>query len=100
VREVVGPLEDGDRFELLDTAPPAPPSLVHPLLARLAERSGHPPRAKLGWTDVAFFAAQGVPATNFGPGDPTVAHSAGERVERAEIEHVYAVLGSLLTQGA
>ena len=100
VREVVGALEDGDGFELIDTAPPAPPSLVHPLLAGLAERSGHPPRAKLGWTDVAFFAAQGVPATNFGPGDPTVAHSAGERVDRAEIEHVFSVLGALLTQGA
>jgi succinyl-diaminopimelate desuccinylase len=100
VREVVGPLEDGDGFELLDTAPPAPPSLVHPLLAGLAERSGHPPRAKLGWTDVAFFAAQGVPATNFGPGDPTVAHSAGERVDRTEIEHVFAVLETLLAQGA
>ncbi|MEY2476463.1 MAG: succinyl-diaminopimelate desuccinylase [Actinomycetota bacterium] len=100
VREVVGALEDGDSFELLDTAPPAPPSLVHPLLADLADRSGHPPRAKLGWTDVAFFAAQGVPATNFGPGEPTVAHSADERVERAQIEHVYAVLGALLAQGA
>ena len=100
VREVVGPLEDGDRFELLDTAPPAPPSLVHPLLAGLAQRSGHPPRAKLGWTDVAFFAAQGVPATNFGPGDPTVAHTAEERVDRAEIDLVFAALESLLTEGA
>jgi succinyl-diaminopimelate desuccinylase len=99
VREIVGPLEDGDRFELIDTAPPAPPSLVHPLLAGLAQRSGHPPRAKLGWTDVAFFAAQGVPATNFGPGEPTVAHTADERVERDQIEHVYAVLRSLITDG-
>jgi succinyl-diaminopimelate desuccinylase len=100
VREVVGTLEDGDRLELLDTAPPAPPSLIHPLLAGLAERSGHPPRAKLGWTDVAFFAAQGVPATNFGPGDPTVAHTAEERVERAEIDLVFQALGSLLAEGA
>ncbi|MEY2566446.1 MAG: succinyl-diaminopimelate desuccinylase [Actinomycetota bacterium] len=100
VREVVGGLEDTDRFELVDTAPPAPPSLVHPLLAGLAARSGQPPRAKLGWTDVAFFAARGVPATNFGPGDPTVAHTAGERVEGAEIEHVFAVLRGLLTEGA
>jgi succinyl-diaminopimelate desuccinylase len=99
VRDVIGPLDDGDRFEVLDTAPPAPPSLDHPLLAGLAARSGHPPRAKLGWTDVAFFAANGVPATNFGPGDPTVAHSADERVERAEIEHVFAVLRGLLTEG-
>ena len=100
VRDVLGPLEDGDRFELLDAAPPAPPSLVHPLLAGLAQRSGHAPRAKLGWTDVAFFASQGVPATNFGPGDPTVAHTAEERVERAELDLVYGALRSLLTEGA
>jgi len=100
VRAVVGALEEGDRFELIDTAPPAPPSLVHPLLAGLAARSDAPPRAKLGWTDVAFFALRGIPATNFGPGDPTVAHSAAERVERAEIEHVFAVLRGLLTEGA
>ncbi|MDQ1373820.1 MAG: succinyl-diaminopimelate desuccinylase [Actinomycetota bacterium] len=99
VREVVGRLDEGDTFELLDSAPPAPPSLVHPLLARLAARSGQPPRAKLGWTDVAFFASRGVPATNFGPGDPAVAHSAGERVERAELEHVFAVLQGLLAEG-
>ena len=100
VREVVGPLEEGDGFELVDAAAPAPPSLVHPLLAGLTERSGRPPRAKLGWTDVSFFAANGIPATNFGPGDPTLAHSAEERVERAEIEHVFAVLGDLVTNGA
>jgi succinyl-diaminopimelate desuccinylase len=100
VREVVGALEDGDRLEVLDTAPPAPPSLVHPLLAELAARSDAPPRAKLGWTDVAFFAAHGVPATNFGPGDPTVAHAPDERVDRGEIEHVHAVLHGLLTDGA
>ena len=100
VRSVIGPLEDGDGFDLVDSAAPAPPSLVHPLLAGLAARSGHAPRAKLGWTDVSFFAAHGIPATNFGPGDPTVAHSADERVERAEIESVFAVLGDLVTKGA
>ncbi len=96
VREVVGPV---DGFELVDVAPGAPPSLGHPLLQALLSATGQPPRAKLGWTDVARFAARGVPATNFGPGDPNVAHSAGERVTRGDLETVYGVLRTLLAAG-
>jgi succinyl-diaminopimelate desuccinylase len=100
VHGVVGALEEGDGFELVDRAPPAPPSLAHPLLRALAEQSGPPPAAKLGWTDVAFFAAAGVPAVNFGPGEPTLAHTAEERVDRAQLETVFAVLGDVLRRGA
>ena len=102
VRELVGDAVDesaGDRFELYDSSAPAPPSLEHPLLRALVEATGEPPRAKLGWTDVSFFASRGVPATNFGPGEPNVAHSADERVERAQLESVYAVLEALVTKG-
>ena len=46
---------------------------------------------------MACFAAQGIPATNFGPGDPTLAHTAGEHVERRELDTAFAVLHGLLT---
>ena len=102
VRQVLGDSVDegsGDEVELRDYADGARPDLDHPLLAALATRAPAPPRAKLGWTDVAFFAARGIPAANFGPGDPGLAHSAGERVERSEMEAVYAALESLLRDG-
>jgi succinyl-diaminopimelate desuccinylase len=97
VRSVIGEVDD---VQLTDAATPAPPGLTDPLLAALVARTGHPARAKLGWTDVSFFAAHGVPATNYGPGDPTLAHTADERVGRAEIEQAYRVLRSLLTTPA
>jgi succinyl-diaminopimelate desuccinylase len=96
VREVVGEV---DRFEVVDMAPAAAPSLGHPLLQAVLAATGEAPRAKLGWTDVARFAARGVPATNFGPGDPSVAHAADERVTRSDLDTVYTVLRSVLERG-
>ncbi len=90
---VLGP---GDTVELVDMAPPAPPGLEDALLMALAARSRVPVRAKLGWTDVAFFAARGIPASNFGPGDPLLAHSRDEHVHRGAIESTYAALEDLL----
>lgn len=86
----------GDRFEVVDLAPAAAPGLDHPLLARLLAATGAPPRAKLGWTDVAFFAERGVPAVNFGPGDPELAHRADEHVSRGDLDKVRRVLGGLV----
>lgn len=100
LRSVVAPaLESGDRFTIVDSAPAAAPSLDHPLLAALIERNALEVRAKLGWTDVARFAALGVPAANFGPGDPTLAHTAQEWVARAPIEATWRALHQLLTAG-
>ena len=98
VRSVLAP-EEGDDVELVDCSPGAAPSLTHPLLAALIERQHLAVRAKLGWTDVARFAAHGIPAANFGPGDATLAHTAEERVERASIEETFAALDELLRTG-
>jgi succinyl-diaminopimelate desuccinylase len=86
----------GDVVSFVDEADGAPPALDHPLLTELVDRSGHAPRAKLGWTDVATMWAHGVPATNFGPGDPLLAHHPDEHVGRAALEHARAVLGGLI----
>ena len=96
VRSVVGEV---DGFEVTDMAGAALPALGHPLLQAVLAASGGEPYGKLGWTDVARFASRGVPATNFGPGDPSLAHSAGERVTRSDLETVYGVLRTVLERG-
>jgi len=100
VRDVVGDAFDesnGDSWAEIDVSMGAPPSLGHPLLASLVERSGRPPRAKLGWTDVAFFAEQAIPAANFGPGDPLLAHTQAEFVTRAQLDAAWATLVGVVT---
>jgi len=89
--------EKGDTWELLDAGDGAPPSLEHPLLKTLVDKSGSPPKAKVGWTDVASFWEHGVPAANFGPGDPLLAHHPDERVSRAELERARGVLLAVIT---
>ncbi len=101
VRSVLAPyLDDGDEVALVDHSPAALPGMSHPLLQRLATEGGLEVRAKLGWTDVAFFSEHGVPAVNLGPGEPTLAHTADERVERSALESCYQVLRDLLLNGA
>lgn len=86
----------GDRLEMVAHSEAAPPGLGDPVLARLLELTGEPPVAKLGWTDVSFFTSRGVAATNFGPGDPTIAHTRDEWVSRADLERAFSVLAELL----
>jgi succinyl-diaminopimelate desuccinylase len=72
-------------LELTDAAPGALPGLTKPAAMALVQAAGGQVRAKFGWTDVARFAALGIPAVNYGPGDPNLAHRTDERVEVAQI---------------
>ena len=55
-------------------------------------------RAKYGWTDVSRFAALGIPAVNYGPGDPNLAHKRDENVDVRHITEVTTVLRGYLTR--
>ena len=90
-------LEDGDEVVVVDSAPAAAPGLDNPILRSLVDDHGLTVTAKLGWTDVARFAAIGVPACNLGPGDASLAHTADERVDRASLDRAHAVLRAILT---
>ncbi|MFT4258999.1 succinyl-diaminopimelate desuccinylase [Microbacterium sp.] len=79
-----------DRFELeiTDAAEGARPGLDAPIARQFVEAVGASPRPKYGWTDVARFSALGIPAVNYGPGDPHLAHHDEERVPLAQIDAV------------
>lgn len=82
----------GYEVEVVDAAPGALPGLDAPPAVEFLAAAGAAARAKLGWTDVSRFAGRGVPALNFGPGDPELAHSRGERVAISRIVAAAGVL--------
>ena len=82
VREVL----DGFDVEITDVATGARPGLDRPIAADFLAAVGGEAHPKFGWTDVARFSALGIPAVNYGPGDPIRAHADDERVDVAEIE--------------
>ena len=86
VREVFEGLDVA--IEKTDAAAGAMPGLHHPAAAALVDAADGRVRAKYGWTDVARFAAMGIPAVNYGPGEPNLAHRRDERVSIAQIAAV------------
>ncbi|WP_137725296.1 succinyl-diaminopimelate desuccinylase [Prescottella subtropica] len=95
VREVFDGLGLG--FEVTDSSAGALPGLANPAAAALIEAAGGQYRAKYGWTDVSRFSALGIPAVNYGPGDPNLAHKRDEHVPVGQITDVTAVLRGYLS---
>jgi len=84
--ETMRALFAGFTLEVVDNAGGALPGLTHPAAVAFIEASGKGVQPKFGWTDVARMAEFSIPAVNFGPGDPSLAHAPNEYVP---IEHLY-----------
>ena len=89
----------GFAVSVVDSAPAARPGLDAPLPQAVVAAVGGRARAKLGWTDVARFGQLGIPAVNFGPGDPNLAHKVDERVELSAVLDAEAALTRFLRSG-
>lgn len=89
-------LGEGDEMHLIEGVPGALPTIGDEFISTLMRATKLAPRAKLGWTDVAFFTSRDVPATNFGPGDPLLAHTKDEFVEISEIYSAFKAMRKAL----
>jgi succinyl-diaminopimelate desuccinylase len=76
---------EGYDVTVVDSAPGALPGLDLPAAKAFVEAVGREVNPKFGWTDVARFTSLGIPAVNFGPGDPMLAHKQEEHVP---VEHI------------
>jgi succinyl-diaminopimelate desuccinylase len=86
----------GYEVTITDLADGARPGLDDPLAQAFVAAIGSEARPKYGWTDVARFSALGIPAVNYGPGDPALAHADDERVPVEQIERCEAGLRAWL----
>ncbi|MGL4173524.1 MAG: succinyl-diaminopimelate desuccinylase [Actinomycetota bacterium] len=77
---------------VVDQAPGALPGLRRPLARAFVDALGVGVAAKEGWTDVARFSELGIPAVNYGPGDPALAHADDERVPIVQIRQCLAAM--------
>ncbi len=85
--EALRELFQGYELVVTDSADGARPGLDLPEAKAFIDATGGEPAPKYGWTDVARFSALGIPAVNFGPGDPNKAHADDEAVA---IDQIYA----------
>jgi succinyl-diaminopimelate desuccinylase len=77
---------------ITSNAPSAPVHAAHPLVEALRRTGDLAVEPKQAWTPIAEFAARGLAAVNFGPGDPAYAHRRDELVTEAALERCYEVL--------
>lgn len=92
----LGLAAEASEIRVVDAAPSAEVPLEKPLFAAFVRESGLECRAKQAWTDVAQFSERGVPALNFGPGDPHLAHRDDERVGVGALHRCAEILGKFL----
>jgi len=85
-----------DRVDVTDVAPAGSVDTDHHLFQDLIRRSGARLVGKQGWTDVAQLTAAGIPAVNFGPGEPDLAHKPGESVRIDDLTWAYDSLFDVL----
>jgi succinyl-diaminopimelate desuccinylase len=88
--------DEADEVVIEDVAPAGTVSVEHPLFRALIEQSGARVLGKQGWTDVAQLSAAGIPAINFGPGEPALAHKPGESVRISDLTWAYDALLAML----
>jgi len=90
---------DGYEVEILDSAAGALPGLDRPAAKAFLEAVGGVAHPKFGWTDVARFTELDIPAVNFGPGDPMLAHKQEEYVTIEQLQRCEDVLRRWLESG-
>lgn len=89
VRRLVGDLA---HVEFVDLSPAAPPNASHPLVKALVAAGVRAVEPKQAWTDVARFAARGIAAVNFGPGENAQAHQKNESTSLSLVHEGYDIL--------
>ncbi len=94
LRHILG---DKLRVDFTDLSPAAPPAASHPLVQALVAAGVRAVEPKRAWTDVARFAARGIAAVNFGPGENAQAHQKNESTSLALLDEGYAIVARWLT---